>query len=233
MIDIRTHILSRIYGQCLKLLTPNISATEFNNMKTDFPISQYVSYNLNQDGISISSNEGKVITESRVMNEVWIADIDVLGLGQHAQSKGVEDLLEPPALILDFCNNERMEPNPGQAVPQNMCKEGFMTIIRSTLKGDRGRKPFNETNAIKVNKLRESLDYLLDPSYFRLYGNTQTGEDNVIIKTNRPGYDIPSKIIDCYIMSTKNYGAVADKYITDFLFVVEFWQQKERGQYSV
>ena len=234
MIDIRTHILSRVYGQCIKLLTPDIDSDEFDNMKVDFPTSQYVSYNAGENGIDITDSEESVIDESRIMNEVWVADVDVLSLGQHPQSKDAQDYLDPPVIILDFGSQERMETNNSdKQPPQNMCLEGLMTIIRTVFKGNRGKQPFNQSNAVRTNRVRESLDYLLDPSYFRLSGNAQTGEDGSMIKTSRPGYQNQSKIIDCYIMSSRPYGVVGDKYITDFLFVVEFWQQKERGQYSV
>lgn len=226
--DIRTHILSRTYGQCLKLLHPEITGDEFSNLKRYFPDPPYTTYNSDQTGIATTDTEDRILTpDIRNMNEVIVSSINILSLGQHAQTIETDGTLKPPALILDFCAEEMIDPD--DKTPNNMDKIGFMVVIRSVLGRARVRDLFLNTNPIKVNKIRESLAFLLDASYFRTFAN----QSGVVRNDQRPGYDIPSMIYRTYIMSTKNYGAVSDKYITDFLFVTEFFQQKERGEYAV
>ena len=110
-----------------------------------------------------------------------------------------------------------------------------MLMIRLVMPRAKLASPFFETNAVKTVKVCEALDYLLDPQMFRTFApephNTRSG---VTVVGGRAGYDLSSRIEDVRVEYMRNIGAVKDKYMTDFLFIVDFYQQKERGdRYAV
>ena len=240
MIDIRTHIYARVFGQCLKLLHPKIAepketnsegnprpTDEFLNFNKHFPPTQYVSYNSNRSGIILTDKEAEAISEVRYMNEIKVTGINILNLESNPISQ--DEHKNAPAILIDFGGGEQF--NEHVKVDSRVNGESLAVIIRLVLPRENVVPAFMESNAIQTAKVRGALDFLLDPNMFRSYAppSRSTDQGRVVV-SGRPGYDVGSRIIDVMIKSSIPLGVVKDKYITDFLFIADFYQQKERGE---
>ena len=182
--------------------------------------------------IMMGELDTEALQNARIMNAVKIADINILNIENNPYDN--EKSLEPPALIIDFGADEMMEE--GESADVNANNQAMMIIIRLVMGTADTRYRFLESNAVKTVMIRDALDYLLDPQMFRTYAGqtiTQDGQEMTVI-SNRAGFDkVKSRSTNAYIKRSNNLGAVKNKYITDFILIVEFFQQKERGQYAV
>ena len=272
MLDIRTHIFARTFGQCLKLMNPYFINSNMKKGERDptifaetFPPSQYADMmeiagnkRINKDRLILESgddgysdgygdNGGTVdytqdimmgeldieaLQNARIMNAVKIADVNILNIENNPYDN--EATIEPPALLIDFGADELMEE--GESADVNASNQAIMIIIRLVMGRAAAPYRFIESNAVRTSKIKDALDYLLDPQMFRTYAGqtiTTDGQEMTVI-SNRAGFEkVKSRSQNAYIKRSNNLGAVRDKYITDFIFIVEFFQQKERGQYAV
>ena len=250
MIDIRTHIYARVFGQCLKLLHPDIAepqerddegnlrptdnegnprpTEEFVNFSKHFPPAQYVSYNsTKRSGIILTDKETDAISEVRYMNEVKVTGINILNLESNPMT--AEEKSNAPAILIDFGGGEHFDEH--VKLDSRVNGEALAVIIRLILPREKLIPSFMESNAIQTAKVRGALDFLLDPNMFRSYApSSRTNQQGTVVVSGRPGYDVGSRIIDIMIKSSIPLGVVRDKYMTDFLFIANFYQQKERGE---
>lgn len=231
-IDIRSHIFARVYGQCLKLLNQEVGgfAQKFTNLKMRFPPSQYVPYNEDQDGIMLSDTDSLAINGlTPLMNEVKIVSINITNYESNPASE--YEKMSPPVLLIDLGAEEYFDKHSN--VDIRTSGNTIMILIRLVSKRENLMPKFFESNPIQACKMKEALDYLLDPNMFRSYAPVAQDPNKGVVVSNRPGYDIGSRIIQTCVMQMRNIGLVKDKYITDYLFYADFYQQKERGTYAI
>ena len=226
-LDIRGHIFARTFGQSLKLLKTDIPDDAFQNAKNTFPAPPYISYNSDGSAIVLSESEQQAFGTLRYMEHVRVADINVGNLENNPDSPTFKT--GAPAILLDFGGTEEVRDHPN--LPQNTIGEALMMIVRLVLPREKPNQVFLETNAMKTVSIREALDYLFDLNMYQTYHPSPvTDTSGAVVVRGRPGYNIGSRIFDIKIITMQNLGVVREKYITDFIVAVYFYQQRARGE---
>lgn len=228
--SVRTRILYRILKQCQKLLGPNHNAwpvnesyiqcwnrafkapggglipwevTDIDNIDPNYPLTKedleklgdFVPDGLNSriiQLVQLGTSDWKNLEENKLLPCIFIENAD--------------DGITVPA---QFGNTHI-----GEIMPVN--------ISLLMVQPPDSMLTFNNSNPVLVANLRDALDYLLDPFWFK-----GLSEKNKF----RRGYSLASTIYDATIVSAQNLEGVSQPYErVDFRLQVTFERQKQIDQ---
>ena len=192
--DIYNHCYKKVHDQCLKLLDPDSAA-----------------FSLHQP--TLSNEELELLDDGRIVKDVRSGSPD---LATFQQRSGQEFPL--PILFLEIGTGGLDFLHP--SIANAMKGEVFHVKIRCVVDKPSITDAYSyESSApVKLLKIRNQLDYLLDISVFRG------------LRSERIGYDFPSLIWDCGIMAMEALEGLPASYdAIDWRFVAEIHKQKLRG----
>ena len=219
MRDIRNKIYRKVFTQCLKMIPP-----QYRDKNGDIVDTPAYGYYKDKDAddfperIEITEEELIALSDADGMDGRIIKDIRSGSPDLANISMGKESLpilfLEIGTGGLDF-EEERIE--------QRMRGELFHVIIRTVVgKPSELKGPvWKESAPVQLLTIREQLEYLLDISVFRG------------ILATRVGYELPSIVYSCGIMSSESLEGMPASYdAMDYRWICEFHKQIQQIDFN-
>jgi len=195
MEDIFNKCYKKVHDQCLKLLDPDSDA-----------------FALHQP--TLSAEELDLLEDGRIVKDVRSGSPDLANINQRTTGQQFPLpilFLEIGTGGIDFLH---------ESIANSMKGEAFHVKIRCVVDKPSITDAYSyEASApVKLLKIRNQLDYLLDVSVFRG------------LRSQRIGYDFPSLIWDCGIMGMEALEGLPASYdAIDWRFIAEIHKQKLRG----
>jgi len=228
MEDIYNKVYKKIYEQCLKLLDPRSPAYELHRpMLTSLDKEVLEAFNIEDGEIQIDENgrvlknedselineDGVVLNDKRTLKDVRSGSPDLANINQRAGQQ-----FPLPILFLEIGTGgiDFLHPS----IANSMKGEVFHVKIRCVVDKPSITDAYSyEASApVKLLKIRNHLDYLLDLSFF---GG---------LRSERIGYDRTSLLWNIEIMATEALEGLPASYdAADRRVIAEIHKQKLRG----
>lgn len=197
--DIYNLCYQKVYTQCLKLLDPASDA-----------------FALHQP--TLTDEELELLDAGRIVKDVRSGSPDLANINQRSGQQ-----FPLPILFLEIGTGgiDFLHPSLANAMKGELFHVKIRCVIDKPPMSKMYETPearYEDSAPVKLLKIRNTLDYLLDISVFRG------------LRSTRVGYDFPSLVWECGIMAMESLeGLPASFDALDWRFVAEIHKQATRG----